>query len=140
MFFGTIPSINDLPTVHDRVITIDLEELENKRRGKLDERVYISIPLPRLQFWDRKGVGASYAVTPSGLEFALNITTKKFISLLKNCPPRDDHWEREFGHKHVVDVLLNVDYDAENDEGIISIKCNDRLIHLQNFSVNGSQS
>ena len=136
MFFGTTPSINDLPTVHDRVITIDLEELENKRRGKLDEWVYISIPLPRLKFWDGRGVGASHGVNPSGLEFALNITTKKFISLLKNCPPRDDYWDREFGHKHVVDVLLNVDYDAEKDEGIISIKCNVRLIHLQNFSVN----
>lgn len=136
MFFGTIPSINDLPTVHDRVITIDLEELENNRRGKLDERVRISIPLPRLKFWDGHGVGASHGVNPSGLEFALNITTKKFISLLKNCPPRDDYWDREFGHNHVVDVLLNVDYDAEKDEGIISIKCNDRLIHLQNFSVN----
>lgn len=135
-FFSTTPTINDLPTVHDRVITIDLDELENNRRGKLDERVYISIPLPRLKFWDGHGVGASHGINPTGLEFALNITTKKFISLLKNCPPRVDCWDREFGRKHVVDVLLNVDYDAEKDEGIISIKCNDRLIHLQNFSVN----
>jgi len=127
--------INDLPTVHDRVITIDLDELKNKRQDKMDEHVRISIPLPKLLFWDRTGVGASYSINPSGLDFALNITTKQFIGKLERLQPRANEVDRICGHNHVVDVLLSVDYDAEKDEGIVSIKCNDRLIHLQNFSV-----
>lgn len=136
-FLGNSDSrINDLPTIRDREITIDLDELKNARKGKMDEPVRISIPFPKLLFWDRKGVGASFSVIPSGLDFALNITTKQFIGRLERLQPRDNEVDRLLGHNHVVDVLLNVDYDTEKDEGIISIKCNDRLIHLQNFSVN----
>lgn len=135
-FIGNSDShINDLPTIRDREITIDLDELKNARKGKMDEPIRISIPFPRLQFWDRKGVGASYSDNPSGLEFPLTITTKQFIEKLKRLQPRVNEVDQLLGHDHVVDVLLNVDYDAEKDEGIISIKCNDRLIHLQNFSV-----
>ena len=135
-FFGNSDSsINDLPTVRDREITIDLDELKNARKDKMDEPVFISIPLPKLLFWDRKGVGASFNNNPSGLEFPLNITTKQFIRKLERLQPRDNAVDRLLGDNHVVDVLLNVDYDAEKDEGIISIKCNDRTIHLQIFSV-----
>lgn len=135
-FFGNSDShINDLPTIRDLEITIDLDELKNARKGKMDECVRISIPFPKLLFWDRKGVNASFSVNPSGLEFTLNITTKQFIGKLERLQPRDNEVDQLLGHNHVVDVLLNVDYDAEKDEGIISIKCNDRLIHLQCFSV-----
>lgn len=135
-FLGISDShINDLPTIRDREITIDLDELKNARKGKMDKPVRISIPFPKLLFWDRKGVGASYSFNPSGLDFALNITTKQFIEKLERLQPRDNEVDRLLGHNHVVDVLLNVDYDAEKDEGIISIKCNDRLIHIQDFSV-----
>ena len=135
-FLGDSDShINDLPTVHDRVITIDLDELKDKRQGKMDEHVRIHIPLPSLLFWDRTNVGASYSVNPSGLDFALNITTKQFIGKMERLQPRVSEVGRICGHNHVVDILLNVDYDAEKDEGIVSIMCDDRLIHLQNFSV-----
>lgn len=127
--------INDLPSIRDREITIDLDELKNARKDKMNEPVRISIPFPNLLFWDRKSVSASFSNNPSGLEFALNITTKQFIGKLERLQPRDNEVDRLLGHNHVVDVLLNVDYDAEKDEGIISIECNDRLIHLQNFSV-----
>lgn len=134
--FGNSDShINDLPTIRGREITIDLDELKNARKGKMIEPVHISIPFPKLLFWDRKGVDASFNLDPTGVEFALNITTKEFIERLERLQPRDNEVDRLLGHDHVVDVLLNVDYDAEKDEGIISIKCNDRLIHLQNFSL-----
>lgn len=65
----------------------------------------------------------------------LIITTKQFIRKLERLQPRVNEVDRLLGHNHVVNILLNVDYDAEKDEGVVSIKCNDRLIHLQVFSV-----
>jgi hypothetical protein len=135
MFFGTTPSINDLLTIHDRQITIDLDELKDKRRGKMNDPVYISIPFPRLQFWDRNGAEASFNNDPTGIEFALNITTKEFIKRLEKVNPTVDGVGRNLKRYHVVLVLLSVDYDAEKDEGIITITRYGHLIHLQNFSL-----
>ena len=127
--------INDLPTIHDRQIAIDLDVLKDRRRGKMNEPVYISIPFPRLQFWDRNGVEAPLNTCPTGIEFALNITTKKFIERLEKVNPPVDRVGQNLERYHVVLVLLNVEYDVEKDEGIISITCYGRLIHLQNFSL-----
>lgn len=127
--------INDLPTIHDRHISIDLDVLKDKRRDKMNEPVYISIPFPRLQFWDRNGVEAPSNIDPTGIEFALNITTKEFIERLEEVNPSVDGVARNLKHYHVVPVLLSVEYDVEKDEGIITITCYGRLIHLQNFSI-----
>lgn len=127
--------INDLPTIHDRQIAIDLDVLKDMRRGKMNEPVYISIPFPRLQFWDRNGVEAPLNTCPTGIEFALNITTKKFIEMLEKAIPSDDRVGQNLKHYHAALVLLNVDYDVEKDEGIITITGYGRLIHLQNFSL-----
>lgn len=127
--------INDLPTMCDRQITIDLDELKDKRRGKMDERVYISIPFPRLQFRDRNGTEASYNFDPTGIEFALNITTKEFIERLEKVNPSVDGVGRYLKRYHSVRALLSVKYDVEKDEGIITITRYGHLIHLQNFSL-----
>ena len=127
--------INDLPTIRDRQITIDLDELKDKRLGKMNEPVYISIPFPHLQFGDRNGAGASDNIDPSGIEFALNITTKEFIERLEKVNPTVDGVGRNLKRYHVVIALLSVEYDVEKDEGIITITRYGRLIHLQNFSL-----
>lgn len=135
-FIGTSTGrINDLPTITDQKITIDLDELKDKRRGKMDERVRISLPFPKVSFWDRSGAAASFNDDPSGLEFSLTITTKQFIGRLERIAPRDNELDRILGHNHVVELFLSIDYDKEKDEGIVTIKCGGRLIHLQNFSV-----
>lgn len=127
--------INALPTIHERQITIDLDELKDKRRGKMNEPVYISIPFPRLQFWDRNGAEASFNNDPTGIEFALNITTEEFIERLEKVNPSVDGVGRNLKRYRVVLVLLSVEYDVEKDEAIITITCYGRLIHLQNFSL-----
>ena len=128
--------ITDLPTMHNRMFTIDVDYLEKKCEDHLNEWVYLSFSFPNLGTIDNVGVSAPFSTNISSISISLNITMKEFITLLKKQPPRDDKWDREFGHDHVVDILMDVDYDAEKDEGIVSIKCNDRFIHLQSFSIN----
>lgn len=125
----------DLPTIHDRQITIDLDELKDKRRGKMNEPVYISIPFPRLQFRDRNGAEASFNIDPTGIEFALNITTKEFIKRLEKVNPTVDGVGQNLKRYRVVIALLSVEYDVEKDEGIVTITRYGRLVHLQNFSL-----
>lgn len=127
--------INDIPTILDQQITIDLDELKANRRGKMNEPIYISIPFPRLQFWDRNIVNPSLNIDPTGIEFALNITTKEFIKRLEKVNPTADGVSRNLKRYHVVHVLLSVEYDVEKDEGIITITRYGRLVHLQNFSL-----
>ena len=125
----------DLRTIHDRQITIDLDELKDKRRGKMNEPVYISIPFPRLQFRDRNGAEASFNIDPTGIEFALNITTKEFIKRLEKVNPTVDGVGQNLKRYRVVIALLSVEYDVEKDEGIVTITRYGRLVHLQNFSL-----
>lgn len=127
--------INDLPTIRDRQISIDLDVLKDSRRGKMNEPLHISIPFPRLQFGDRNSVEAPLNFDPTGIEFALTITTKEFIERLEKVNPSVDGIGRNLKRYHVVIVLLSIDYDVEKDEGIISITRYGRLIHLQNFSL-----
>ena len=127
--------INDLPTIYNRQITIDLDELKDIRRSKMNEPVYISIPFPRHQFFDRKIVEEPFNIDPTGIEFALNITTKEFIERLEKVNPSIDGVGQNLKRYSVVLVLLSVEYDAEKDEGIITITRYGRLIHLQNFSL-----